>query len=130
MIRYVLAWFPMLALAIANGALRQWTFAKTLTEPQAHLLSTLLGSLAISVYIGFVIHRWPPSSRRQALIIGLVWVALTIAFESFMGLGLQHRTLAQVAHEYNLLAGRVWVLFLIWLGVAPWAFHTLRSKMT
>jgi len=26
-LRYVLAWFPMLALAVANGALRQPTFA-------------------------------------------------------------------------------------------------------
>jgi hypothetical protein len=35
---------------------------------------------------------------------------------------LAHRPLSQVLQDYNLLAGRVWVLFLIWLTLAPWVF--------
>lgn len=126
MIRYLLAWIPMLLIAIANGALRQLTYAKVLSEPHAHQLSTLLGSVAIGVFIGYVIRTWPPASSRRALGIGLAWVLLTVAFESFMGLVLQHRPLPQVLHEYNLLAGRVWVLFLVWLAIAPWVFLRLR----
>jgi hypothetical protein len=126
MIRYVLAWIPMLVIAVANGALRQVTFAKVLSEPHAHQLSTLIGSACIGAFIWFVIRTWPPFSSSQALLIGLVWVLLTVAFESFMGLVLQHRPLSQVLHEYNLLAGRVWVLFLIWLAVAPWVFFRVR----
>jgi hypothetical protein len=126
MIRYMLAWIPMLVIAVANGALRQLTFARIMSEPRAHQLSTLIGSACIGVFIWFVIRTWPPSSSRQALFIGLLWGLLTVAFESFMGLVLQHRPLPQVLHEYNLLAGRVWVLFLIWLFVAPWLFFRLR----
>jgi hypothetical protein len=33
----------------------------------------------------------------------------------------------QVLHEYNLLAGRVWSLFIIWLVVAPWLFFRIRQ---
>jgi hypothetical protein len=127
MIRYILAWIPMLLIAVANGALRQLTFAKVLPEPQAHLLSTLLGSAFIGMFIWFVVRAWPPSSGRQALLIGLIWLLFTIVFESFMGLVLQGRTLMQVLHEYNLLAGRVWVLFLVWLAIAPWIFFRLRQ---
>ena len=127
MIRYVLAWIPMLIIAIANGALRQLTFAKVLSEPHAHQLSTILGSLFIGVFIWFVVRTWPPTSSRHALVIGLIWLILTVAFESFMGLVLQHRPLPLVLNEYNLLAGRVWVLFLIWLAVAPWVFFRLRK---
>jgi hypothetical protein len=126
MSRYVLAWFPMLVIAVVNGALRQLTFAKVMSEPHAHQLSTLIGSVCIGIFIWFVVRTWPPSSSKQALLIGLVWVLLTIAFESFMGLALQHRSLPQVLHEYNLLEGRVWALFLIWLASAPWVFFRLR----
>jgi hypothetical protein len=126
MIRYILAWVPMLLIAIANGALRQLTFAKVMTEPHAHQLSTVLGAACIGVFIWFVVRAWPPASGRQALFVGLMWVLLTVVFESFMGLVLQHRPLMQILHEYNLLAGRVWILFLVWLAVAPWVFFRLR----
>ena len=125
MIRYLLAWFAMLVIAIANGALRQATFAKGMPELRAHQLSTLTGSVLIGLFIRLVIRRWPPSSGCQALSIGFVWLVLTVAFEFFMGLVLLHRPLAQVLHDYNLFAGRVWVLFLVWLTVAPWVFFRL-----
>lgn len=125
MLRYVLAWIPMLVIAVANGAFRQLTFAKVISEPHAHQLSTLIGSVCIGAFIWFVVRKWPPSSSRQALLIGLVWVILTVIFETFMGLVLQHRLIQDVLHEYNLLAGRFWLLFLVWLGVAPWTFHRL-----
>jgi hypothetical protein len=127
MIRYILAWIPMLLIAVANGALRQLTFAKVMPEPQAHWMSTLIGSAFIGVFIWLVVHAWPPSSGRQALFIGLIWVLFTIGFETFMGLGLQGRTLMQVLHEYNLLAGRVWALFLVWLAIAPWVFFRFHQ---
>jgi hypothetical protein len=127
MIRYVLAWIPMLVIAVANGVLRQVTFAKVMPELRAHQLSTLIGSVLLGAFIWLVIRAWPPSSGGQALLIGLVWMLLTVAFEFFMGLVLAHRPLSQVLHDYNLLAGRVWVLLLIWLAAAPWVFFRLRE---
>ena len=127
-LRYALLWVPMLIIAIANGALRQATFAKSMPELPAHQLSTLIGSVLIGLFVWFVVRIWPPSSAAQALRIGLVWLLLTVAFESFMGLVLERHTLAQVLHAYNLLAGRVWVLFLVWLTVSPWVFFRLRTS--
>ena len=129
LIRYMLAWVPMLLIAIANGALRQTMFAKVMPELRAHQLSTFIGSVLIGLFIWLVIRTWPPSSGRQALHIGLVWLLLTVAFEFFMGLVLAHRPLTQVLHDYNLLAGRVWPLFLVWLVLAPWVFYRLRSPV-
>jgi hypothetical protein len=117
----------MLVIAVANGALRQATFAKHMTELRAHQLSTLIGSVLIGLFIWFVIRSWPPSSGRQALGIGLVWLLLTIVFEFFMGLVLARKPLSQVLHDYNLPAGRVWVLFITWLALAPWVFFIVNS---
>ena len=50
-----------------------------------------------------------------------------VAFEMFMDLVLARRPLAQVLHDYDIMAGRVWILFLVWLAAAPWLFYTLRA---
>lgn len=39
--KYVLAWFPMVVIAITNGGLRQAWYGKHLGELQAHQVSTL-----------------------------------------------------------------------------------------
>lgn len=127
LIKYVLAWFPMLVIAVANGALRQSVFAKEMAELQAHQLSSLTGSVFMGLFIWFVVHLWPPSSSLQALAVGLIWLCLTVCFEFFMGLVLQQRPLAQVLDQYNLLAGRVWVLFLAWITIAPLLFLRIQN---
>jgi hypothetical protein len=122
----VAAWFVLLVVAVGNGALRQLTFGRHMSEPAAHQLSTLIGSVLVGVVVWLVIRAWPPSSSAQALLIGVLWLLLTVAFEFFMGLVLARRPLALVLHEYNLLEGRVWVLFLVWITIAPWVFYRLR----
>jgi hypothetical protein len=127
MVRYLLAWLALLVIAVANGALRQFTFGKHMSELRAHQLSTFIGAVLIGVLIWLLVRKWPPSSGRQALLVGLMWLVLTVAFEFFMGLVLAGRPLSQVLHDYNLFAGRVWVLFLVWLAAAPWVFYRLRD---
>ncbi len=50
LIRYMIAWVPMPVIAIANGALRESTFGKTMTELHAHQLSALIGSVGIGLF--------------------------------------------------------------------------------
>jgi hypothetical protein len=104
MIRYVVAWVPMLFIAIANGALRQFTFGKSMPELRAHQLSTAIGSVAI----------------------GLVWLSLTVTFEFAFGRLVMHRPWAQLLNDYHLAGGRVWALFLAWIALAPYIFFRLR----
>ena len=127
MLRYIILWFVMLVIAICNGLLRETTFGKRMPELRAHQLSTLIGAVLMGVFIWFVIHEWPPSSSGAALAIGAVWLCLTVFFECLMGLVLRKRLLAEVLADYNLLAGRVWVLLLLWVMVAPWLFFVLKS---
>ncbi len=117
----------MLVIAVANGALRQLTFAKVMSEPRAHQLSSLIGAMFMGLFIWFIVHIWPPSSGHKALLVGVIWLVLTVAFEFFMGLVLEHRPLAQVLDQYNLFAGRVWILFLSWITLAPWLFLRLQT---
>lgn len=121
--RYLLAWLAMIPLAIANGALRELGYAKRMGELRAHQCSTLTAIVVFGVYIALVVRTWPPASAAQALAVGLLWLALTVAFEfgfGHWGRGLPWHVLLR---DYDLRAGRLWPLFLAWLALAPWLFH-------
>ena len=121
--RYIVAWFGLLAVAVANGALRVATFGRTMSELAAHQVSTLIGSAALGIAIWFIVRRWPPSSDREALTVGLVWVVLTVAFEFFMELVVAGRSMSEALASYDVAAGRVWVFFLFWIALAPLVFY-------
>ena len=69
---------------------------------------------------------WPPSSGRHALRIGALWLVLTVLVEAFMGMVLMHRSFSQVLIDYDVMAGRVWVFFFLWLTLAPWLYFHMR----
>jgi hypothetical protein len=83
--KYVLAWIPMVAIAIANGALRESTYGKRVSELRAHQLSTASGALLLGVYMRVVMAIGRPESFEQALGIGGIWLFLTLAFEFLFG---------------------------------------------
>jgi len=117
--RYVLLWIPMLLLAVANGALRELWLRRSLSELRAHQVSTLTLLLLFAVYIGAALRFWPPASQGQAFTIGLVWLGLTLAFEFLFGHYASGLSWGTLLHDYNVPAGRVWVLVPVWVLVAP-----------
>ena len=124
MLTYFLLWLPMLLIAIANGALREFVFKKYVSNLPAHQLSTITLIILFAVYIGFVINRFPPASSRQAIFIGLVWVVLSLIFEFGFG-RYRGRSWPQLFEDYNLLKGRIWILIPLWLAIAPYIFYKL-----
>ncbi len=113
----------MVFIAIANGVLRQAWYGKYLSELHAHQLSTLIGTVLFAVYIWVVIRFGKPSSAGQAIAIGLVWLALTVVFEFLFGHFVVGHPWARLLQDYNLFAGRVWSLLLVWVTVAPYVFY-------
>ncbi|MGO9612087.1 MAG: hypothetical protein ACLPX5_03540 [Dissulfurispiraceae bacterium] len=125
-LRYVISWVLMLLIAIANGAFRQLTFGRVMPELCAHQLSTVIGSVLIGLFIWAIVHLWPPASARQALSIGLAWLSLTVAFEFLFGRFVMHHPWSQLFNDYNVIEGRVWAVFLIWLTLAPYLFFRIH----
>ncbi len=121
--RYVLAWVPMVAIAIANGALREATYGKRMTELRAHQLSTLSGIVLFTVYIWGVTTVWPLQTSGQAVAVGIMWLVLTLAFEFLFGRYVAGHSWSRLLQDYNVLAGRVWVFIPTWVAVAPYVFY-------
>lgn len=124
--KYILAWVPMVVIAVANALLREKVLAKRLSELRAHQVSTATGVLLFGIYIWVLIRIWRPESPGQAVIIGLTWLGLTVAFEFLFGHYVVGHPWSRLLHEYNLFAGRVWVIILIWVTLAPYIFYRLE----
>jgi hypothetical protein len=72
-----------------------------------------------------VMRLWPPASGEQAWAVGALWLVLTLAFEFLFGRYVARKSWQHLFHDYNVLAGRVWVLIPAWVAAAPYAFFRL-----
>jgi len=127
-LNYAVAWIGLVIIAIFNGTLRQMGYQPYMSELSAHQLSTLIGILLFAGFIWLLTGIFRIESARQALIIGGMWLGMTVLFEFIFGHYVMGNPWSKLFHDYNLLQGRVWVLVLIWTTVAPYVFYRLRTK--
>lgn len=126
--KYLLAWLGLPVIGIVNGTIRQFLYRDALGDLAAHQLSTVTGILLFGLYIWLLSRWWPLPSARAAITVGLLWLALTIGFEFIFGHYVVGNSWERLLADYNLLAGRVWVLVLIWITIAPYIFYRLAAR--
>ena len=104
---------------IANGVLRTSVYGPAFSELRAHQLSTLSGMIIVAVY-ALVVVRWlEVRSAGEAWRAGVAWLVLTVAFEFAFGHWVAGHSWSRLFADYDLLAGRVWLLLLIAVAAAP-----------
>lgn len=132
-LHYVLAWFPMVVAALLVGAVRDRTWGRSLAPEASRRLTAGVAGVVLGLYVAALVHWMPFASPRQALVTGVVWVAITAALDA---------TLRALAPEPpspppdvdDLFASprprRSWsgAVLLAWIGVAPWLFDALQRR--
>jgi len=126
-LKWIIAWLPLVLIGIINGAIREIGYKKILGELHAHQVSTLTGIILMGIYIGYLTLNLKIQSAGQAIIIGSIWLVLTIAFEFLFGHYVMKNEWSRLLHDYNILKGRLWLLVLIWIITAPYIFYRLRT---
>lgn len=128
--KYYLAWLPGVPIAILNGSVRQYLFIDYLnmSELTAHQLSVVNFILLFGLYIWLVLPWLKPESAKQAWQVGLLWLGLTVAFEFLFGHYLMGHSWERLLHDYNILAGRLWLLVLAWTAAGPAVLWQWRSE--
>jgi hypothetical protein len=127
-VRYTLLWLPMVLIAIINGIIRDFTYKKYLGELAAHQVSTATGILLFGIYIWALGLKWKLESGRQAVVVGLIWLGLTVAFEFLFFHYAMGHPWSELLEAYNIFEGKVWVLVLVFIAAAPWLSYTIHSK--
>lgn len=118
---HTLFWLVLAAVAIVNGILRERTYGVLLSELRAHQLSTFTGMALTGAAAALFARYFPVESETDAIVIGAVWLILTVAFEFVFGHFVAGHSWARLRRDYNLLAGRLWLIFLLWIAALPYA---------
>ena len=125
-LRYTVSWIGMVIIAIMNGVIRDVLYGKRLGELTAHQISTFTLIVLSGLYLWLLGLAWKIPSPNQAITIGLIWLALTVAFEFLFGHYVAKHPWTRLFHDYNIFKGRIWVLVLIWITIAPYVFYRFQ----
>ena len=123
----LVAWIPMVFVAIANGLFREKFLANHFNELHSHQISTASFMMLFGIYVWILFKLWPPVSSNQAVLIGLIWLILTVIFEFLFGHYIAGHSWEKLLQDYNILQGRVWALVLIWIVIAPYIIHQIQN---
>ena len=127
-LRGVVVWLLLALVAVAAGGLREGQLVPRFGESGAHLIGTVAVVLFfLAVIAGSVQWIVPGLERPHLLRLGVFWVLLTVAFEFGFGHFVVGHPWSRLLHDYNLLAGRVWLLVLLTLLFAPSVLGRLKS---
>jgi hypothetical protein len=127
-LRAVMVWMAQLATAIVNGAFREAVLVPRLGPEGAHVASTLLLCGAILAVTTIAVRWLAVPGIGAAFRIGVLWVALTLAFEFGAGHYLFGHPWERLLADYDLSAGRVWPLVLVTTLLAPAVARWLRRR--
>lgn len=125
-----LTWFLFIPLAVINGTVRELLYKPHIGELLAHQISTFLASIAVIAVAYFLLVKEIENiSDKTLLIIGFLWVSLTVGFEFSFGYYVEHLSVSKMIADYNLLNGRVWILFLIIVFLTPLTVKALHKVL-
>ena len=122
----ILIWLLMIPLAILNGGFREVFLTPRLGESYAQPISGIILLLLIFLGSFISIPRIGKASQKKYWIIGILWVALTIVFETTLGLAMGD-TFEKLFKAYDVTTGNLWLLVVLFTGVAPWLVAKIKQ---
>ena len=106
-------------LANLNGAVREVWLIPNLGPVAGRALSTLILCGLIFLVTWLTIGWIRPATTGDALRVGALWLVLTLAFEFLVGHYVFHKPWPVLLEDYDLSRGRIWVVVLIAVLLAP-----------
>ena len=126
-LRSLVVWCAFGILAVINGGFREAVLTPRLGEHESHVISTVTLCTAMLVVTWLTIGWMRPAKSTEALLIGGVWVLMTVAFEFLVGHYIFRTSWARLLSDYDLLGGRVWLLVLVTVAFAPLTMARARN---
>lgn len=109
MFRPFIVWILLALLAISNGMVREAVFSPAWGPAAGHAISSALLVVLIVIVSAASLNFLQIDAPARAWTVGAYWLALTLAFEFLAGHFLFGNEWETILHDYNVLAGRVWV---------------------
>jgi hypothetical protein len=126
-LRSLAVWCAFVALAVINGGFRDAVLTPRLGEHESHVIGTITLCTAILIVTWLTINWMRPAKSTEALLIGGVWVLMTVGFEFLVGHYVFGTSWARLLADYDLVGGRVWLLVLATVAFAPLTMARARN---
>jgi len=128
-LKAIAAWLLILVCAVLNGALREAVLIPQLGQVAGLVASgVLLCLFVLSVSVALV--PWfGPLRAPHYLLLGLLWLCLTLAFEFGFGRLVEQRTWATLLEAYTFKGGNLWPFVLIVTALAPLMAARIRGLL-
>lgn len=122
LLRALGVWLGLAVLAILNASVREFLISPVVGDYWGHVASTATFVALVSAVSYLYFTRRTEHTARELVAIGGLWLVATVLFEFGFDHYVVGNSWAALLADYDLLAGRVWVLVLVTLAVAPWFF--------
>lgn len=119
LVRAFVVWLLIIFAESVHGALRQALLEPVVGDFRARQVSVFIGA-GIIVAITFVFVRWLKASRvSQFVLVGVMWVILTVGFEMVLGRFAMDLSWERIASDYNVVEGGLLPFGLLVMLFAP-----------
>ena len=119
--RASLIWLGFFILAMINGVIRETVIKRFIGEPWAHHLSAMTAILLSGLYAWLMRSHLDLRSTSDSIWVGTYWLVLTVITETFIvGRLLGKHSWQEIFANYDILAGNLWPLVVIWIGILPY----------
>lgn len=124
--RAVLIWLLIMAAETLQGVARHLLLSPAL-EQALRQLSVIVGVIVIFAITWACLPWMRIRTTRQALAVGALWAALTLAFEFGVG-WLLGASWGHILADYDLPHGGLMPLGLLAMALTPWTVRRLRPR--
>ena len=128
MFRYLLAWFTMMAVVMANGVLRDMTYGKLHHGLLANGFYCLSSIILLGVVMYLYLRHWSLNSEPQALYLGSFWMMQTMIFKFLFSHYVGGHSWKELLANYDIAHGHLWPLVLLWVLIAPYLFYRFLDR--
>ena len=126
LLRGVAVWLALMSAEFVHGIARAVWLVPVVGDWRSRQIGVFTGSV-INVVITALFVRWiHPRRASEAVLIGVMWVALTVMFEILFGRFVIQASWQRLGSDYDVIHGGLLPLGLIVLAIAPVVTGTLR----
>lgn len=125
-IKSLALWAAILLLAILNGLFRESVLIPAFGSVAGLIVSGILLCACIFLTALIAMPWLGPLGSRRYLLVGLLWLLLTLAFEFVFGRFVQHKPWPELFAAYTFRGGNIWPLVLLVTCLSPWLAARFR----
>jgi hypothetical protein len=114
-------------IAILNAVIREKICTKFFRELTCHQLFTLMLMIMMSLYTWMIYPLLKIEQSGEAWLNGIIWLLLTLIFEFFAGHYIFKNSWTRLFQDYNLIKGRVWSLFILFILILPYLIYGIKN---